>query len=278
MANLLATMGHAQPGDELICGHAMHTVAAEGGGAARFAGVSTRTIREREGRMDPVEIAAAIRSDDPHYPRTALIWVEQPYKGWVVPLDNLAAINDLARSRNLPIHMDGARIFNAAVALRMPVKDIARYADSVMFCISKGLSAPVGSLLLGSANFVARVRRARKALGGGMRQSGFLAAAGLFALDTMVDRLADDHRNARRLADGLKTLGWKVDRDAPQTNIFMVEAPNAALHAHMASRLREHGVLILCSERTASVRLVTHYGIDTSDIDRALEAFAAVSA
>src|SRR6185312_3793057 len=156
-----------------------------------------------------------IHPDDPHYPRTALVWVEQPHSGWVMPLDNLAAVAAVAREHGLPVHMDGARIFNAATALGVPASDIARHVDSVMFCISKGLSAPVGSVLVGSADFIKRARRNRKVLGGSMRQAGVIAAAGLYALDNMIDRLAEDHANARRLAAGLRDLGWRTDRETP---------------------------------------------------------------
>jgi threonine aldolase len=278
MGNLLATMTHTRPGDELICGGAMHTVSAEGGGAARIAGVSTKVIPQHRAELDPADVEAAIRPDDPHCPHTALVWVEQPHMGWVMPLDNLEAVAAVSRQHGLPIHMDGARIFNAAISLGVPVREIARHADTVMFCISKGLAAPVGSLLVGSADFVRRARRNRKVLGGGMRQAGVVAAAGLFALDHMIPRLADDHSNARRLADGLRDLGWRVDRDVPETNIFCAQPPEAAPSpSELAHRLENCGVLILWPDECPGVRFVTHYGVEAGDIDQALDAFAMVT-
>ena len=277
MGNLLAAMTHMRPGDEMICGRAMHTFAAEGGGAARFAGVSTWLIPQRQARIEPSDIVAAIRADRPTCPHTAVVWVEQPHNGWIMPLDNLADVSAVVRQHGLTVHMDGARIFNASVALGVPAREIARYADTVMFCISKGLSAPVGSLLAGPEDFVRRARRTRRALGGGMRQAGVIAAAGLFALDHMIDRLADDHSNARKLAKGLRHLGWRVDRDVPETNMFFAEPTAGVSEVTLVGRLKERGVLIFVPTGSRTLRLVTHYGIDASDIDRALDAFATVT-
>jgi len=277
MGNLLATMTHTRPGDELICGRAMHTFSAEAGGAARIAGVSTQLVPQHRAQIDPADIAAAIRRDDPHCPHTGLLWVEQPQNGWIMPLDNLEAVTTVGREHGLAVHMDGARIFNAAVTLEVPANEIARHADTIMFCISKGLAAPVGSLLVGSADFVRRARRNRKVLGGGMRQAGVLAAAGLFALDHMIARLADDHINARRLAEGLRDRGWRIDRDVPETNIFFAEPPAGMPSSELAPRLEEHGVLIFQPNGSPTVRLVTHYGIEASDINQALDAVAAVT-
>ena len=277
MGNLLATMTHTRPGDELICGRAMHTFSAEGGGAARIAGVSTQLVPQHRAQIDPADIAAAVRPDDPHCPHTTLLWIEQPQMGWIMPLDNLEAVTTMGRKHGLAVHMDGARIFNAAVTLGMPADEIAHHADTVMFCVSKGLAAPVGSLLVGSTDFVRRARRNRKVLGGGMRQAGVLAAAGLFALDHMMTRLADDHINARRLAEGLRDRGWRIDREVPETNIFFAEPPAAMPSGDLAPRLEERGVLIFGPNGSPALRLVTHYGIEAADVDRALDAFAAVT-
>ena len=277
MGNLIATMTHTRPGDELICGRAMHTFSAEAGGAARIAGVSTWTVPQERASVNPADVAAGIHPDDPHYPRTALVWVEQPHRGWVMPPQNLAAVAAVAHERGLPVHMDGARIFNAAVALGVPAREIARHADSVMFCVSKGLAAPVGSVLVGSEHFIGQARRNRKVVGGAMRQAGVIAAAGLFALDRMLDRLADDHANAQRLAAGLRDLGWWVDRETVETNIFFVEPPVGAQIGAVAAGLAERGVLVSSPYSGRVLRLVTHYGIEAGDIARALEAFAAVS-
>ena len=278
MGNLLAVMAHTRPGDELICGQRTHTYVAEAGGAARLAGVSTWPIAHERGRLRPADVAAAIHPpDDPHYPRTALLIVEEPHAGWVMPLDDLAAVTATARERHLAVHMDGARLFNAAVALDVPAAEIARHADTVMFCISNGLGAPVGSLLVGPRDVVARARRHRKVVGGAMRQAGVLAAAGLFALDHMVDRLADDHANARALADGLRQLGWRIDRDTVDTNIFFVEPP-AGLELQAAVRgLAQDGVLANSPYSGRVMRLVTHYGIEAADVERALTAFERVT-
>ena len=276
MGNLLAVMTHCRAGDELICGQRTHTYAAEGGGPARLCGVSAWTVSQHRGRLDPAEVAAGIHPDDSHYPRTALLIVEQPHGGWPMPLDNFKTVIALAREHNLAVHMDGARLFNAALALGVSASELAGHVDSVMFCLSKGLAAPVGSMLVGSTDFIKLARRNRKAVGGGMRQVGVIAAGGLFALDHMVERLADDHANARRLAAGLRTLGWGIDRDEVETNIFFVDAPASLEGREVAAGLKERGVLV-SGGYGRRMRLVTHYGIEQADIDRALEAFAAVT-
>jgi threonine aldolase len=275
MGNLLATLSHTRPGDEVICGRFAHTFVAEAAGAARLAGVSTWTVPQERATIDPRDVAAGIHpAEDEHYPRTALIWVEQPNRGWTMPLSHLGAIADVARAHGLPVHMDGARIFNAATALDVAPAEIAGHVDSVMFCISKGLGAPVGSVLVGSAPFIARARRNRKVVGGAMRQAGVLAAAGLYALQHMVDRLADDHRHAARLAEGLRDLGWTIDREHVETNIFFASPPADIPLADVAPRLAEHGVLVNSPYIGEAVRLVTHYGIEAADIERALDIFA----
>ena len=276
MGNLLATMTHTRPGDELICGRAMHTFTSEGGGAARLAGVSTRTVAQSEAGLDPAEIRAAIRPDDAHCPRTSLVWLEQPHNGWTMPSENVEAIAALARERGLAVHMDGARIFNASVALGRPVAELARDADSVMFCISKGLAAPVGSVLVGGADFIRRAHRNRKVAGGGMRQVGVLASAGLFALDHMVARLADDHTNAAVLAEGLRRLGWRVDRERVDMNIFFATLPDVVPADGLVERLQRRGVLIYHQPGARTIRFVTHYGIEAADIDRTLGVFASL--
>jgi threonine aldolase len=278
MGNLLATLSHTRPGDEVICGHLAHTYVAEAAGSARLAGVSSWTIPQVGASLSPEDVRAGIHpTDDPHYPRTALVWVEQPSNGWTMPLDNLAAVAGVAHAHGLPVHMDGARVFNAAVALDVPALEIARHVDSVMFCISKGLGAPVGSVLVGSAAFIAAARRGRKVVGGAMRQAGIVAAAGVYALEHMVDRLADDHANAQRLADGLRERGWWIDRERIETNIFFVEPPPGVEIGDMAARLAEHGVVVSPPRGGRTMRLATHYGIEAADIARALDAFANIS-
>lgn len=270
MGNLCAHMAHTRPGQELICGALCHTFLAEAGGAARLAGLSIRTIPQTRAELDPAMVEAAIRGDDIHYPPTGLIWVEQPSRGYVMPLENLASLAAVARRHGLPLHIDGARLFHAAVALGVPAAEIAAHGDSVMFCVSKGLAAPVGSLLAGDADFIARARVARKILGGSMRQAGIVAAGGIYALETMVERLQEDHDNARRLAEGLGALpGITLDRDVVETNIFFIDLDEGApAPRDLAAQLREAGVLVsppLGASRR--IRLVTHYGITAEDID-----------
>lgn len=277
MGNLLAVMTHCRSGDEMICGRSTHTYSAEGGGAARFVGVTTCTVSQVRGRLDPAEVALAIRPDDPHNARSALLIVEQPHGGWVMPLDELDAVTAVARDRGLAVHMDGARLFNASVALGIPASEIAARADSVMFCVSKGLGAPVGSMLVGSADFIKGARRNRKAVGGSMRQVGVIAAGGLYGLNYMIDRLAEDHANARQLAAGLRDLGWWIDREEVETNIFFVRTPEGVDGRAVAAALKEQGIIVNSPYGGRNMRLVTHYGIEESDIERALAAFATAS-
>ncbi len=277
MGNLIAHLAWCRGGDEVICGQAAHTLNSEQANAARVAQTQLRTVPQRGASLDIDAIEKTLRGDDPHYPRTGLIWVEQPCNGWIMPLEELSAISMLARSRGIPVHMDGARIFNAAVALGVPASEIAKYVDSVMFCVSKGLAAPVGSLVVGSRDFIARAYRARKMLGGAMRQAGIIAAGGLYALNHNIERLAEDHDNARRLAAGLARLpGVAIDRDVVATNIFFIRlSPPAPSAKELSVTLRERGVLCgAAKDGSPVIRLVTHYGIEREDVDRAIEVFA----
>ncbi|MGE3270835.1 MAG: low-specificity L-threonine aldolase [Chloroflexota bacterium] len=277
MGNLIAHLAWCHAGDEVICGEKHHTLNSEQANAARVAQTQLRTVPQQRASLDIDAIRRTIRGDDPHFPRTTLIWVEQPCNGWVMPLDELAAISKLAREHNIPLHMDGARIFNAATALGVDAKEIAQYADSIMFCFSKGLAAPVGSALVGSKEFIAKAYRGRKLIGGAMRQVGVIAAGGLYALNNNIERLADDHANAKRLAAGLSRLpGIAIDRDEVTTNMFFIHlsapAPSAS---ELSARLRERGVLCgAAKDGSPIIRLVTHYGIEQEDIDRAIDAFA----
>jgi threonine aldolase len=278
MGNLLAVLAHTRPGDEIICGAHTHTYVAEAAGAARIGGVSVWPIPHVAGRLRVADIVEGIHpADDAHYPRTALLIVEQPHAGWVMPPAELAAAADVARAHGLGVHMDGARIFNAAVALDVPVAELAAPVDTVMFCVSKGLAAPVGSLLVGPAELVGRARRARKLVGGGMRQAGVLAAAGLYALEHMVDRLADDHAHAKTLAGGLAAQGWSIDRVEVETNIFYATPPVGTDAAGLPGALLAQGVNVASPYSSRAMRLVTHYGIEAEDIARALAGFAAVT-
>lgn len=273
MGNLLAHLSHA-PGGGMVLGpeHA-HTFMSEGGGVARVAGMTVGPVAQQGGRLDIERYASLMDGASILSPSPSLIWVEQPTRGYVVPLSDLEALTRLAAARELPVHFDGARIFNAAIALGVSAADIARHADSVMFCVSKGLGAPVGSLLVGTTAFIARARRNRQILGGAMRQAGIIAAGGLYALEHHVERLAEDHVNARRLAEGIRRLdGIRVDRPLVETNIFYAEVERAGITPHaFVDALRRHGVIVnhpSVGQRT--IRFVTHLGIDAADIDAAI--------
>jgi len=271
-SNLAALMAHCQRGDEVLAGQNAHTYRYEGGGAAVLGSIQPQPLEnEPDGSIALERIAAAIKPDDPHFARTRLLALENTIDGKVLPLPYQRAAADLAHERGLATHLDGARLFNAAVALGVAPHEVAAGFDSVSACLSKGLGAPVGSLLLGSREFVDRARRPRKMLGGGLRQAGVLAAAGIYALEHNVARLADDHANARRLADGLRGIE-ELAVDGPHTNMVFVTVSPARLPA-LQSFLRERGILIL--GRPASLRLVTHLDVDAAGIERAAAAFRA---
>jgi threonine aldolase len=278
MGNLVSLLTFCGRGEEAILGERSHTYLFEQGGTSGVGGIHPHPIPEGpDGRWDVGALAAAIRPDDEHVPRTRVICLENTHNGVggrVLPPDYLAAIGRIASAHSLKLHVDGARIFNAEVALGVPAAHLAHEADSLTFCLTKGLACPVGSLIVGDAAFIKEARRNRKILGGGMRQAGVFAAAGIVALNEMVDRLADDHSNARRLAQGLGDVpGIAVDPAVVETNIVFIELEAGRLTpADLARRLRALGVVIGAS-RLTRIRLVTHYGISATDIDRALLAF-----
>jgi threonine aldolase len=281
MGNLTALLAHCRRGDEVILGDRSHTFIYEAGGSAAVGGIHPHPLPNRpDGTMDLAAVEAAVRADDDHFPITRLVCVEDTHNrcgGAVIGEDYLAALRAIADRRGLAVHIDGARIFNAAAALGVPAAALAQHADSITFCLSKGLAAPVGSVLCGPADFIHRARRARKMLGGGMRQAGVIAAAGIVALEQMVDRLGDDHAHARRLAEGLAALpGVRVDPAAIQTNIvvFALERPDITPD-QLQARLDARGVRLF-TVGTAQLRAVTHYEVDASAIERALEVFAAI--
>jgi threonine aldolase len=266
-SNLCALMSHCQRGDEYIVGQMAHTYRWEGGGAAVLGSIQPQPLpNQPDGSLALADIEAAIKPDDAHYARTRLLTLENTWGGQVLPLPYIEAATALARSRGLATHLDGARLFNAAVASGLPAREIARHFDSVSVCFSKGLGTPAGSALCGSRALIASAHRWRKMAGGGMRQSGVLAAAAMHALDHHVQRLADDHANARRLADGLRGLPG-VSVTPPQTNIVFVDlTPEKATGA--VERLRQRGVLATGLYR---LRLVTHLDVSAGDIDRAIQ-------
>ncbi|CAN7626754.1 low-specificity L-threonine aldolase [Aquipseudomonas alcaligenes] len=268
MSNLLGLMAHCERGDEYIVGQQAHTYKYEGGGAAVLGSIQPQPIDgEADGSLDLAKVEAAIKQDDFHFARTRLLALENTMQGKVLPLAYLAAARELTRRCGLALHLDGARLYNAAVKLGVDAREITQHFDSVSVCLSKGLGAPVGSVLCGSAALIAKARRLRKMVGGGMRQAGLLAAAGLYALDHQVQRLADDHANATRLGAGLAELGYSVE--PVQSNMVYVDLGSQApaLKAFMAER----GIVLSAAPR---LRMVTHLDVDAAGIERVIEAFA----
>jgi threonine aldolase len=265
-SNLLALMSHCGRGDEYIVGQQAHTYRFEGGGAAVLGSIQPQPLDFRpDGTLDLAAVAAAIKPDDFHFARTRLLCLENTQSGKVLPLDYLARARALTLEHALKMHLDGARVFNAAVKLSVPVVAITRHFDSVSICLSKGLGAPLGSLLCGDKDFVHEARRLRKMVGGGMRQVGVVAAAGIYALSKNVERLAEDHDNARRLADGLSAIDeLSLDRELVQTNMVFVRLP-AGREDALRLHLKENGVLIAHEN---PLRIVTHLDISKDDIDR----------
>ena len=278
MGNLVSLLTHCARGEEIILGSLAHTFYFEQGGSAAVGGIHPRTLpNQPDGTLLLSEIEGAIRPDNVHFPRTRLIVLENTHNlcgGHPLDMDYMTAVGDVARRHGLNIHVDGARFFNAAVALGVPAAKLAAEADSVSFCLSKGLGAPVGSVVCGSQEFIAEARRARKVLGGGMRQAGVLAAAGIVALDEMVERLADDHANARKLAQGLAEMpGISIDPSQIHTNIvyFGVDRKDMTVE-ELAKRLGDDGARML-PVGPGRIRAVTHYHITSDDIDYVLGVF-----
>ena len=270
-SNLTALMAHCERGDEYLVGMDAHTYKYEGGGAAVLGSIQPQPIVQAEDGTLPLEkLASAVKPlGDAHYARTRLLALENTWHGRVLPLPYLAEAAAFARSRGLAYHLDGARLFNAAVAGGVPAREIARHFDSVSVCLSKGLGAPAGSVLLGSHDLVAKARRWRKVLGGGWRQAGLLAAMATHALDHHVERLADDHRRARELAEGLRALPG-VEVETPQTNLVFITVPTAAV-ATLAEYLLARGIRI--PGGGPRLRLVTHLDIDDAGLARTLAVF-----
>lgn len=276
MGNQVAILTHTQRGEEIIVDANSHIFMYEVAAAAVLSGVQVRTVDGIRGEIALADIEGAIRGEDIHSPITRLLCLENTHNragGTVVGPEVMDAMAGVAHARGVRVHLDGARIFNASAALGVPAARLCRDCDSVMFCLSKGLSAPVGSLLAGSSEFITRARKNRKMLGGGMRQAGILAAAGIVALSRMVERLSDDHANARRLAQGLAGIpGLSVDLGTVQTNIVVVDvsrtgkAPEA-----FAASLAAKGVLTV-PFGARSIRMVTHKDIRVEDIDPAVQA------
>ena len=268
--NLLALLGHCQRGDEYIAGQTAHCYRTEGGGAAVLGGIQPQPLDFRnDGTLDLEQVERAIKPDNIHFARTRLVCLENTQAGKVLPLAYLRDARRLVDRHGLALHLDGARVFNAAVALGVAASAIAEPFDSISVCLSKGLGAPAGSLLIGSSDFVAAARRGRKMLGGGMRQAGVLAAAGIVALERHVERLAEDHDNARRLAEGLAGIEeLEVDPAAVQTNMVFV-AVRSGDATGFSQALRERDIVI---PAVTPMRLVTHLDVDGDDVARTIDA------
>jgi threonine aldolase len=275
MANLTCLLTHCRRGDEVILGSESHVFFYEAGGMAALGGVIPHTIpNQPDGTLRIRDIDGAIRSDNVHYPRTRLIALENTHNrcsGMPLTVQYTASVVALARRRGLRVHIDGARIFNAAAALGVPVTSLTKGVDSLSFCLSKGLSAPIGSLVCGSREFIEEARRVRKMLGGGMRQTGVIAAAGIVALEEMLERLSEDHENARRLAEGIAGIpGLAVDLDCVRTNIVLFSLSDVRISEHrFLAELEKKGVKLM-SRGNSLFRAVTHFGITKKDIGRAL--------
>ncbi|EJV9423140.1 low-specificity L-threonine aldolase [Vibrio vulnificus] len=269
-ANLLGLMAHCERGDEYLCGQQAHNYRYEAGGAAVLGSIQPQPIENNpDGTLPFDKLTAAIKPDDSHFARTKLLSLENTINGKVLPLSYLQEARAFVNKHNLKLHLDGARVYNAATALDVPVRDIAQYFDSMTICLSKGLGAPVGSLLLGSKEYIAKARRLRKMVGGGMRQAGILAAAGKLALTEQVAQLKVDHANAKALAQGLSELpGVHVNPDFVQTNIVFAKLDEGIDIDAIAQKLEKESIIITPGN---PIRFVTHKDISRQDIDLFLE-------
>lgn len=279
MGNLLCIAAQCQRGDEIILGNGAHIVLHEGVGASAYLGVSLHTVpNQTDGTIDVQDIQAALREDDVHYPRTSLVAIENTHNtsgGRAISLEKMSPITQWCHDQSLPLHMDGARLANASVALQTPIADFVQLVDSVSLCLSKGLGAPVGSVIAGSEEMIYKARRARKSLGGGMRQAGILAAAGLYALENNISRLAQDHDNAKTLARGLAQIDGicELIPDEIDTNIvyFGVE-PSVMPWNTFVEQMQSHGIAIGGGYgRTKQIRMVVHRHITSQDIQQTLK-------
>ena len=270
--NQLAILTHTKRGDEVILGDSCHIVMHEVGAAALISGVQLRQVPTKHGSMNPLDVKRFIRTDDIHYPDTGLICVENAHSsGTVIKLSEMKSIYDLAKANKIPVHLDGARLFNASHALNVSPLELAEQADSIMFCLSKGLCAPVGSMLVGNKAFIDRARKNRKLLGGGLRQAGFLAAAGIVALDEMTDRLIHDHENAKMLAEGLSEIeGITVLDDRIDINMVFCKIRLKQTEETFVASLLERGIKVNGSEE-GEFRFVTNYWTPPEAINALIE-------
>ncbi|RPF51077.1 low-specificity L-threonine aldolase [Aquisalibacillus elongatus] len=271
--NQLAVLAHCKPSDEVIMEDNAHVFVYEGAAMSALAGIQPRTIKGERGAMNPEEVEAAIRPEDIHFPETGLICLENTHNkagGTILPLENMKEIKDIAQKHQIPVHLDGARLFNASVATGIPVHEYAAYTDTVQFCLSKGLGAPVGSILAGPKEFIDRARKWRKRLGGGLRQAGMVAAPGIYALNHMIDRLAEDHYNAKVLAEGLGDISGIEVEGQVETNMVLLNVKNLGLTSEQfIQKLESQGVLAV-PYGPYTIRFVTHNGISQEDVQTAL--------
>ncbi|WP_059170715.1 low-specificity L-threonine aldolase [Bacillus sp. FJAT-27445] len=273
--NQIAILVHCRPGQEIVLEEQSHIFYYESAAASALAGVQTRTIPGIRGAMDPGRVKAAIRGNDIHFPETGLICLENTHNragGAILPVSNTKEIYEIAKLYDVPVHIDGARLFNAAAALGIPVSELTQYADTVQVCLSKGLGAPVGSLLAGSREFIVRARKWRKRLGGGMRQAGVIAAPGLVALTKMRDRLLEDHWHAKLLSEGIERISGYSIANKVETNIVVVDVSQSGKNEQeFVDEMKARG--ILCGTfGEGLVRFVTNYGVGEQDIADALSA------
>jgi threonine aldolase len=275
MGNAVAVLAHTQRGDEIILEKKSHIYVNEVGGLAVMGQLMSRTIDGVKGHMDPIDIQAAVRVDNIHFPPTTLLCIENTHNsagGIALTVDQMKSYRDVANANNLGVHLDGARVFNAAVALGVDVKEIAKHVDTVQFCLSKGLAAPVGSLVVGPQDIIDKARKYRKMLGGGMRQAGIIAAPGIIAVTEMVDRLAEDHANAKIMPAALSKIGTKVVTEVQTTMVYVDFSPIGWTAEDWNKACADIGWK--SRGRGTGTRLVTHYGIEEEDIRGFLDSIA----
>jgi threonine aldolase len=268
--NLISVMANTNKGEEVILDSESHIYYYEVGGIAAVANLLVKLIKGRMGVLDPEDVEDAIRPKNIHMPITSLVCIENTHNragGTVWKPEQIKAVSDVVEDKGLKLHMDGARIFNSAVAQNIDVRKMARHVDNVMFCLSKGLACPVGSMICGTEEFIEKARKYRKMFGGGMRQAGIIAAPGIIALESMVERLKEDHENAKILARGLKDLNFRIDLKRVQTNIVVFEVENSE---KFISEINKHGIKA-SNFGKGKVRMVTHYGIEKEDIKYVLD-------
>jgi threonine aldolase len=280
-ANLVSLMSNTRRGELVILEAEAHMYWYEVGGISAIAGLLPWPLKSPLGALDPKDVETAIRPRNIHFPEPTLICIENTHNrhgGTIITPNQIRAISEVAKAHGLKLYMDGARIFNAAVALKVDVKEFTQHLDNLMFCLSKGLSCPVGSVVVGTREFIDKARKNRKVLGGGMRQAGIIAASGIVALEKMIDRLEEDHRNAKRVAEGIaKIEGIAVDVERVQTNMVLFDVSGLGVADDLfLSKLKENGVLALTNAKN-KVRMVTHRGIEKEHIGKAIAAVESVA-